>query len=101
MNAIKATWTKGKILPAEPVDWPEGSPLAVEPLLPCGEQIGLDERDWRDDAESLADWDAWLRTIEPPLLTEEERESLDRYREEFRRHNLEAVRKQMESGNGQ
>jgi hypothetical protein len=27
MNAIKATWTNGQILPAEPVDWPEGSEL--------------------------------------------------------------------------
>ena len=75
MNAIKATWTKGKILPAEPVDWPEGSQLVVEPVMPCGERIGLDESEWRDDAESLADWEAWLRTIEPPLLTEEERKS--------------------------
>src|SRR5437763_12605510 len=27
MNAIKATWENGRILPAEPVDWPEGSEL--------------------------------------------------------------------------
>ena len=98
MNAIKATWKNGQILPAEPVDWPEGSELVVEPVAPTAAKIGLDEAEWRDDAEALADWDAWLRTIEPPELTGEERAAFARYREEFRRYNLEAVRRQMEAG---
>ncbi len=41
MNAIRATWTNGQIVPAEPVDWPEGAQLLVEPV-PAGEKIGLD-----------------------------------------------------------
>src|SRR5258708_26602935 len=32
MKATKATWKNGRILPAEPVDWPEGSELVVEPM---------------------------------------------------------------------
>ena len=36
MNPIKATWINGKILPAEPVDWPEGSELIVAADLPPG-----------------------------------------------------------------
>jgi hypothetical protein len=32
LNAIKATWTNGQVVPAEPVDWPEGSQLLAEPL---------------------------------------------------------------------
>jgi len=40
MNAVKATWTNGRILPGEPVDWPDGSELVVEPV---GSKIGLDE----------------------------------------------------------
>jgi hypothetical protein len=94
MNAIKAIWTNGQILPAEPVDWPEGSELLVEPVIPM-EKIGLDETDWHDDAAALADWEAWIKTIEPLELTEEEIDSMARFREEFRRHNIEAVRKQM------
>ena len=54
MNAIKATWKNGQILPREPVDWPEGSELVVEPMTATAEKIGLDEAEWRDDAESLA-----------------------------------------------
>ncbi len=99
MNSIRATWTNGQILPTEPVDWPEGSALLVEPL-PTGEKIGLDELEWRDDAEALADWEGWINTIEPLDYADEERESLARYWEEFRRFNLEAVRKQMGLGEG-
>jgi hypothetical protein len=100
MNAIKATWKNGRILPAEPVDWPEGSELVVEPMTAAVEKIGLEEAEWQDDAESLADWDAWLQTIEPLALTDEERAAFEQYRAEFRRYNLEAVRQQMASGEG-
>jgi hypothetical protein len=99
VHAIKATWTNGQIVPNEPVDWPEGIELLVEPL-PAGEKIGLTEEEWRDDPEALADWEAWINKIEPLEYTDEERESLARYREEFRRYNLEAVRKQMGLGDG-
>jgi hypothetical protein len=97
MTAVKAIWKNGQILPAEPVDWPEGSELLVEPV-PASDKIGLDESEWRDDAEALADWEAWIGTIEPLEYTDEERADLARYLEEFRRYNLEAVRKQMGLG---
>jgi hypothetical protein len=95
MNAIKAIWTNGQIVPAEPVDWPEGSRLLVEP---APEAIGLDESEWRDDAAALADWEAWIDTIEPPELTPEEIAADARFQEEFRRYNIDAVRKQMGLG---
>src|SRR5258708_5032010 len=95
MNAIKATWTNGQILPAEPVDWPEGSELLVEPIAPT-EKIGLDESEMRDDAESIADWIAWVDTIEPLALSDDERTEMERFRAEHRRFTIEAVRQQME-----
>jgi hypothetical protein len=97
MNAIKATWTNGQILPTEPVNWPEGSELLVEPLEPS-EKMGLDESEWRDGPEAIAEWIAWVDTIEPLVLGDAERVEMDRYREEHRRFNIEAVRKQMELG---
>jgi hypothetical protein len=78
MNAVKATWTNGKIVPAEPVDWPEGSELLVEPVS-ARETIGLDESRWRDDPQSIAAWIAWVDTIEPLLLSDEERADMERY----------------------
>jgi hypothetical protein len=94
MNSIKAIWTNGKIVPSEPVDWPEGSELLVEPV-PAVEKIGLDESQWRNDPRSIADWIAWVDTIQPLILTDDERAELKRYRAEQRRFNIEAVRKQM------
>jgi hypothetical protein len=97
MNAIRATWTKGQIVPAEPVDWPEGSELLVEPIA-FSEKIGMDESEWRDDPQSIADWIAWVDTIQPLALTDAERAEMERYRAEHHRFNIEAVRKQMQLG---
>jgi hypothetical protein len=97
MNPIKATWINGRIMPAEPVDWPEGSELIVEPVA-SPSKIGLDESEWRDDPQALADWEAWLPTVEPLDLSDDERAAFASYREEFRKYNLEAVRQQMALG---
>jgi hypothetical protein len=96
MNAIRATWTKGQIVPAEPVDWPEGSELLVEPVQ-AEEKMGMSEEEWRDDPESIAAWIAAVEKIEPMIWEEGEREKYERDRREVREFNIEAVRKQMES----
>jgi hypothetical protein len=79
------------------VDWPEGSERIVAPTATRA-KIGLDESEWRDDAEALAAWDARLPTVEPLVLSDEERTAFASYREEFRKYNLEAVRRRMASG---
>jgi hypothetical protein len=102
MNAIKAVWTNGQIVPAEPVDWPEGSQLLVEPLLTPFEKIGLDESEWDDSPEAIADWVKAVNAIEPFIWAPGEAEEYERFRKELRECNIEAVRKQMEDmGDGQ
>jgi hypothetical protein len=96
MNAIKAIWRDGQIVPREPVNWPEGCDLVVEPLPAAAAKIGLDESEWRDDSASRADWDAWIRTIDALELTPEEEARFARFDAEMRRYNIEAVRRQME-----
>ena len=96
MNAIKATWKGGRIVPAEPVDWPEGCEVVVEPLPVTTFKIGLDESEWRDDPASRADWDAWIRTIEPLEFTPEEEAMFTQFQARMRQYNIEAVRRQME-----
>jgi hypothetical protein len=97
MHAIKATWTNGQILPLEPVDWPEGSELLVEPIVTREEIIGMSEEEWRDDPESIAAWIAAVEKIQPFVWAEGEREEYERYRQESREFNIAAVRKQMEA----
>ena len=96
MNAIRAVWTNGQIVPAGPVDWPEGSQLLVEPIVAGGERIGLTEEEYRDDPESIAAWIEAVEKIEPLVWADEEREAYQRYREAAGEFNVDAVRKQME-----
>lgn len=58
-------------------------------------KIGLDESEWRDDPEAIAEWERWLTTIEPIDFAEP-----DAFDQEFVRFNVEAVRRQM-SGKGE
>ena len=100
MNAIKATWINGQIVPSEPVDWPEGSELLVKATGVKDEKIGLTEDEWRDDPESVAAWIEAVQAIEPPIWAEGEAEGYEQYCAEHRRFNVEAVRKQMEETSG-
>ena len=59
-------------------------------LTPVRDKIGLDESEWRDDPEAIAEWSQWLKTIEPIEFSEP-----DAFDEEFRKSNIEAVRRQM------
>jgi N-methylhydantoinase B/oxoprolinase/acetone carboxylase alpha subunit len=95
VNAIRATWTNGQIVPAEPVEWPEGSELRVEAVAPDGAKTGMTEQEWGDYPESIAAWIAAVEKIEPMIWAVGEREEYERYREKVRQFNLEAVRMQM------
>ncbi len=65
MNAIKATVMQGGLELKVPLDWPDGTEVLIEPTTAPLEKIGIDESQWRDDPESLADLEAWIKTIEP------------------------------------
>ena len=93
MNTIKTTVRNRRIELAVPDDLSDGTEVlvAVLPLSPG--KIGMDESEWRDDQAALLDWEAWIKTIEPIDFPGEEQAA--RFEEEFRRFNLEAVRKQM------
>ena len=46
----------------------KGSELMIERIVPTEDVLGLTEADWRDDPESIAVWEAGVRSIEPPLI---------------------------------
>lgn len=79
MTAIKGVVKNGRIELATPPDWPEGCEVIIEPVRIPTEKIGLDESEWRDDAESLADWDAWIQTLQPLELTPAEEAAFARF----------------------
>ncbi len=95
MDAIKATIRSGRLELQAPPDWPDGTEVLIEPMNPLREKIGIDESEWRDDPASLADWDAWLTTIEPLEFTPEEAQKMADFDERMRQYNIEAVSRQM------
>ena len=71
MNAIKATWRNGQIVPLEPIDWPEGTEVLIEPQIEA-ETIGMREEDWPTTPEAIEKHLALMDQIEPLILTPEE-----------------------------
>ena len=98
MSTLKATVHGRRIEVMAPDELPDGTEVLVEVTPLSRGKIGIRESEWRDDPEALADWDRWIQRIEPIELTPEERAEHERFEEEFRRYNIEAVRKQMEEG---
>lgn len=97
MNTITGTFQGGQIVPDAPVDWPDGTKVEIN-RASRAEKIGIDESEWRDDPESLAAWDAWMKTIEPLEYTPEEEAEMESFAAKMREYNIEAVRRQMETG---
>jgi hypothetical protein len=83
MNTIHAVWKDGQIVPMQPVDWPEGTALAVKPIEESllndleGDLLG-------DDSASIARWLAWFDKLEPLIFTQEEETAWQRARREQR-----------------
>lgn len=100
MKTIKATVRNRRIELTAPEDLPDGTEVLVDVTPLSLGKVGLDESEWRDDPAALADWETWMKTIEPIELDAEERAAGARFEEEFRRFNVEAVRKQMAEGTG-
>jgi hypothetical protein len=101
VNAVKATVRNRRIELAAPDDLPDGAEVLVE-LTPIGAaKVGMDESEWRDDPAGLADWAAWIQTIEPLEYTPEEAARTAAFDERMREYNVEAVRRRMEDGSGE
>ena len=96
MNAIKATVRQGRLELDVPLDWADGTEVLIEPRMTSLEKIGIDESEWRDDSESLADWEAWLKTFEPIELTPDEAKRNADFADQMRQYNIEAVGRQMQ-----
>ena len=100
MTSIKATVKSRRLELDAPPEWPDGTEVLIEPA-PTRIVIGIDDSQWNDDAESLADWDAWIKTIEPLEITPEEAARIEQFDQKMRLFNVEAVRQQMREQDGQ
>ncbi len=101
MDAIKGKVKAGRLELDTPPEWPDGTDVLVEPSATVPQKIGIDECQWRDDPDSLADWDAWIKTIEPLEFTPDEAAAMARFDQQMRQFNIEAVGHQMHKRNGE
>jgi hypothetical protein len=100
MDVIKATVKSGRLELESPLHWPDGTEVQIEAAIVPLERIGIDESRWSDDGSSLADWEAWIKTIEPLEFTPEESARMIEFDETMRAFNIEAVRRLMKGHRG-
>jgi hypothetical protein len=99
MSAIRGTIQDGKVVFDTPPDWPEGKEVLVYPaevnaLVPPAPMMTEDEQG--DDPNSIAKWLAAFDAIPVAATSPLDDPAVVAWRETMRRHNIEAVRKQMQ-----
>jgi hypothetical protein len=73
MKSVSAIWKNGQIVLTQPVDWPDGTALMVEPIDEARAADSESESDLLGDGtSSIARWLAWYDTLEPLEFTPEE-----------------------------
>jgi len=71
MKSIHAIWKDGRIVLTQPVDWPDGTALFVEPLEP--RPPAEPEEDLTgDDPAAVSRWLAYFDTLPPLRMSEAE-----------------------------
>lgn len=88
-QSIETTVHDRKVVVTVPDDIPDGTRVEVR-FVSVDDQIGMDESEWRNDADAIKDWNQWLTTIEPIDFAEP-----DDFDRKFAKFNVQAVREQM------
>jgi hypothetical protein len=102
MGAIRGTIQDGKVVFRMPSGWPEGKEvLVVDPddagrSTPSPPVPMMTDEEQGDDPESIAKWLAAFDAIPVAASSPLDDPAVAAWREAMRRHNVEAVRKQME-----
>jgi hypothetical protein len=71
MKALMGTVHNGQIVADQPIEWPEGCRVVIEPAA-NEEALGIREEDWPTDQEGIARLLALMDQIEPLEMTPEE-----------------------------
>jgi hypothetical protein len=96
MNAIRGKFQDGRVVFDTPPDWPEGKELLV--VNPDDEEklVMMTDEEQGDDPASIAKWLMAFDAIPVAKISPFEESSVQAWRDQMRRHNIEAIRKQME-----
>jgi hypothetical protein len=97
MNAVKATWKNGHIVPDAPVQWHEGCRLVIREEQLADVEFMTEEQQSADPV-SVQKWIEDFRSIPPLSMTPEQEAEFVGWRQKAKEFNIEAVRRQMEEG---
>lgn len=86
--AIKAMVHNGRIEVDVPDEWPEGTPVAIEPL-PQDDSPGMREEDWPTSPEGIAALLKSWNEMEPLEITREEQADIDAWRKKVKQFTIE------------
>lgn len=92
MKVAHGIYENGRVDLNDTVDWPNGVRVTV---VKDRQEIGMNEADWPDTPEGLAELVKRMQEFEPLEFTSEDEAEIAKAREGVRRVTLEAVRKQM------
>ena len=87
MEAVKGTWKNGQIVPDQPVEWPDGCRVVIEPASQ-EDKIGLAEDEWPTTPEARADWLNWFDTFEPVELSPAEEADWKVWRQKVKEYTI-------------
>jgi hypothetical protein len=93
MEKMLATYHNGHVELDAPAHWPEGTRLEV---VPAQKKLGLDESEWPQTPEEIAEWLAWFETIEPYDMTAEEFDRMEKERQLAKEQQKQLLRKSWE-----
>ena len=92
MTTITGTVRNGKIEPDEPGDLPDGTRVRI---IEDESEPEFIPDDWPDTPENRAELVRRIDAFEPMGWTPEEEARIEAWRQEMKRYNIEAIRKQM------
>ena len=95
MNAVEGVWKNGQVMLHAPADWPEGTPLLVEPRIK-EEIIGIREEDWPDSPEAIKEWIEWYDSLEPLEFTPEEEAEWAAFRQKVKEYTIANMHKSID-----
>jgi hypothetical protein len=97
MKTITGTIRNGQIVTDQPIDWPEGYRVAIEPLEQ--ETLGIREEHWPVTSKEIARHLALLELVEPLEMSPEEeaewKEALEKQKE-WEKNNYEKTTSKVE-----
>ena len=87
MNAVKGTFKNGQIVLDSTAHWPEGTKVRVRPV-DRDDALGVNEDDWEDTPEAIAEWLLWYDSLEPLIFTPEEEAEIAAWRKKVKDYTI-------------